>query len=385
MTQNQSAIHDIPETRVMSRIDLARLASAGAGIPFGEAAGMSREQIAATLSQTPREAVLAHLKCKSTAKESTVDFEQFHSMLDAVTRAALSPDQIASIVDIETRDLEDRLLGARRQAISGLEPHLTRHVLVDAQGAQKTLKGFVHGAFDKTLKLAGIGQNILLVGPAGCGKTAMAAQIAEALGLGFSFVSCSGGMSENQLTGWLLPISAGGAFAYVPASFVKAFEEGGLFLIDEIDAADENVLLAINAALANGQMTISQRHENPIAKRHPQFACIAAANTFGHGGDMIYAGRNRLDGATLDRFRAGIIKMDYDDKLESTLIDPAVLDWGRSIRRRISECKLKRVMSTRTLLDFTRQKELLGFGRVDWDQAYFADWTRDELVKIGRA
>lgn len=260
----------------------------------------------------------------------------------------------------------------------------TRIEVARLDGTVHKVEGFTHAALAKTVKLASVRQNILLVGSAGCGKTALAHQVADALGLSFAMTSCSGGMSENQLTGWLLPIESGGKFAYVPAAFVKAYEFGGVFLLDEIDAADENTLLVINAALANGHMHVAQRHESPIIKRHADFVCIAAANTYGHGADMIYAGRNKLDGATLDRFRAGIVKMDYDPVLEMNIVDAQVLSWGCAIRSAISQYKLRRVMSTRVMLDFTKQKQALGFGISDFEESYFADWTRDELAKIGR-
>jgi cobaltochelatase CobS len=377
----------LPKLEQLPRMELARLAANAGACTYEDAVSKQRHELTALIGAEPRDIVLAHLDRKARAKpaEREMSLSQIKEIFAMLAKSTMSPEQIVGALNAEVSDFESRMLGALRKAVAGIEPKLVRHVVADTSGAERPVEGFVHSAFEKTLKLSQIRQNVLLVGPAGCGKTALAEQIAKAINLPFAFVSCSGGMSENQLTGWLLPIQAGGSFAYVPASFVKAFEHGGVFLIDEIDAADENVLLALNAALANGQMTIPQRHENPIARKHENFVCIAAANTFGHGGDLIYAGRNRLDGATLDRFRAGIIKMGYDDKLEEALIDSDVLAWARPIRRKISELKLKRVMSTRALLDFTRQKDLLGFKADDWNEAFFADWTRDELAKIGRA
>jgi len=72
-----------------------------------------------------------------------------------------------------------------------------------------------------------------------------------------------------------------------------------LFLFDEIDASLPNAVLAFNAALANGYADFP----DGMVKRHPRFACIAAANTFGMGADRIYVGRNQLDGADAGPFR----------------------------------------------------------------------------------
>lgn len=298
----------------------------------------------------------------------------------------IDEEAVRTIVDeamtVHAARLTDELLtrlDERLQSFKGPE----RVIALTPDGRRREVQGHTHDRFDRVLKLASIRQNVLIVGPAGCGKTRLAAQVAEALGLSFAFVSCSAGMSESALQGWLLPVQAGGAFCYVPAAFVTAYEHGGVFLLDELDAADENLLLVINSALANGQMSIPQRHGQPIVQRHADFVCIAAANTYGHGADRVYAGRNQLDAATLDRFRAGIVTMDYDEALEGQLCDPDVLEWGHAIRRQITAHRLRRVMSTRALLDFTRQKDLLGFERADWEESYLADWSRDERVKVG--
>ena len=118
-------------------------------------------------------------------------------------------------------------------------------------------------------------------------------------------------MSESQILGRLVPAGENGQFVFLSTQFLDAYENGGVFLFDEIDAADPNVLLVINSALANGHLSVPSRHEKPTAARHPDFICIAAANTFGHGADRQYVGRNQLDESTLDRFRIGTVPMDY--------------------------------------------------------------------------
>ena len=162
---------------------------------------------------------------------------------------------------------------------------------------------YLPSVFQRIFELAKIGQNILMVGPSGSGKTFLSSVLAEKLGRQFAAQSCSAGMSESMLGGWLLPVKDAGTFAYVPSAFVRLYEEGGVFLFDEIDAADENTLIFINAALANGVFYLAQRFDNPEVKRHPDFVAVGAANTFGLGEDNVYTGRTQLDGATLDRFR----------------------------------------------------------------------------------
>ena len=230
-----------------------------------------------------------------------------------------------------------------------------------------------------------ISKNIMLDWPSGCGKTFFAEKVADALDLPFASASCSAGMSESMLTGWLLPVEEGGKFSYVPAEFVKMYEKGGLFLLDEVDAADANLLVYINQAIANDHFFIPQRHKKTKIKKHKDFVMMAAANTFGNGADMMFVGRNQLDAATLDRFRIGMITMDYSDKVEEATVSPKVLVWGRKVRMAIRNHRLRRTMSTRFLQDVTEMVSTCKWDKDRWERAYFADWSADEQRKLGRS
>ena len=252
--------------------------------------------------------------------------------------------------------------------------------VVRPDGSAHKVEGHTRPEFKDVLLSASCGLNILLVGPAGSGKTHLAHQVAEALGRPFASVSCTAGMSESALQGWLIP-GDGGAFQYLSSDFVRMYEEGGVFLFDEIDAADSNTLLFVNQALANGSFFLPIRKNASVVKRHPDFVCIAAANTFGTGSNQTYAGRERLDEATLDRFRAGTVVLDYDQSFERKVVAPDLLAWGWAVRKRITEARLNRVMSTRFLLDATK---LLKAGKSvkAIQDTYFVGWKADERSKV---
>ena len=178
--------------------------------------------------------------------------------------------------------------------------------------------GTVPKVFAKLMQLATCRMNVMLVGPAGSGKTTLGAKVAEALKLPFGAVNCTAGMSEGHLTGRSRP-KLSGKDLFVKTKFLECYENGGVFLLDELDAADSNLLLVINTALANGYCNVPNRDSNPVALRHQDFVCIGTANTVGRGGDRMYVGRNQLDAATLDRFQIGMLNVSYSMEVEEVI------------------------------------------------------------------
>lgn len=247
-----------------------------------------------------------------------------------------------------------------------------------------------HPALAEVVELVEAGENVMLVGPAGTGKTYLAESVAKRLGRRFGSISCSAGMSESHLIGRMLPVGENGRFEYVTTAFLDCYENGGVFLLDEMDSADPNVLLVINSALANGRLSVPARHDKPIATRHADFALIAACNTFGRGADRQYVGRSQLDESTLDRFRIGVVSVDYCEKLERRLFtaiageaDDAIeilsALWG--YRAGVLNNRLERCVSTRFVISaakaYCRGRDL------DYiESKLFSGWRDDEVRKV---
>lgn len=202
------------------------------------------------------------------------------------------------------------------------------------------LNGPMHYLTERVIKIAGIGHPIMLVGPAGCGKTTIGRHTAMALQLPFYITSTIN--DTHELTGFV-----DGYGKYHTTPFRQAFEFGGVWVADEIDAWDASALLAANAALANGYAVFPDR-PNPTL-RHNDFRMVATANTFGNGADRVYIGRNELDAASLDRFAT--ITVDYDLTLERLFANGnhKWLEHVWKIRKRVNEKKIRHVVSSRAI------------------------------------
>lgn len=254
-----------------------------------------------------------------------------------------------------------------------------RPLAIKAPGGElRKVKGVLPPEFERMVQLASQRIPVMLVGPAGCGKTYLCEKLGEALGMEFSDQSCSEGMSESVFNGLLLPIGKNGEFQHVSSPFMDRYENGGVMLLDEIDAGDPNLFTYINKAIANSSYTVAQRYRKPTVKKHKDFVLIAAANTFGNGADAMYVGRNQLDAATVDRFKVGLITLDYNKDVELSLADGSVCEWAWKVRENIRKHKLRRIMSTRVIRDLGLMTASYKWKKEDWTASYFTGWTENE-------
>ena len=100
---------------------------------------------------------------------------------------------------------------------------------------------------------------------------------------------------------------------------------------------------------------------------------------------MVYVGRNQLDGAFLERFRTGLITMDYSSAVEEQIGDREVLAWARAVRRSIRDNGLQRFMSTRTIKKFSEYKKDKGWTIAKMEKRFFAGWSDDEIRPVKSA
>lgn len=190
-----------------------------------------------------------------------------------------------------------------------------------------------------------IENNILvyLAGQAGSGKNHTLEQISWELGLEFYFTNSV--QQEYKLTGF---IDAGGT--YHETEFYKAFKNGGIFFLDEMDASIPEVLVLLNAAIAN------RYFEFPTGRitAHKNFRVVAAGNTVGSGADELYTGRLVLDQATLDRF--AIIEFDYDRNIEMHLAkgNKELVDFVETLRTEAHTNGIRATFSYRCITMVTK-------------------------------
>lgn len=228
-----------------------------------------------------------------------------------------------------------------------------------------------------------IGLHVRLVGPAGSGKSMLAKQAAEALGRRFGFVNFSEGAREADLFGFRDITDKGTHYIVPELSYADLYENGGIWLGDEYDRADSNMIVSLNGSLANGHLSLPKRQGATIATKHDDFGCIVTMNTWGTGPNSNYTSANKLDASSLDRFKISTLYIDYNRQLERSLMpDAELLQKIWAVRDKVMALGLQRVVSTRFIADAAKCQKLLGWQHSDVMQQLLLDWSPTDRQKV---
>ena len=271
-------------------------------------------------------ALLASLQAFVASTKPTADTPATAAALEALraelvsvieTEAERVDDKIASAVTVWLEKFE--ALAARAQEVA------PRPVVITSPDGTPRGKPVTnpHPLLETVCALVLAGKPVMLAGPAGAGKTYLAAQVAEALGLEFGLHGAA--MMAHELTGF---VDASGRFVDTVAS--RQFRQGGLTCFDEHDGGSESAPLVLNAMLANRVMA----QGSAMVPAHPDWRVIATCNTL-DGASAVYTGRVKLDGATLNRYF--VLHVAYVPAIEESLAggNDAWLALCRKARREI--------------------------------------------------
>lgn len=227
---------------------------------------------------------------------------------------------------------------------------IERKIITVVDDKKTEMSGVLHEKFETVLKFVSNNEPVFLTGPAGSGKNVICQQVAKALGLNFYFSNAV--TQEYKITGFT---DAMGVFH--ESQFYKAFKNGGVFMLDEMDASIPEVLVILNAAIANRYFDFPA----PIGyvEAHPDFRVIAAGNTFGLGADYEYVGRNQLDMASLDRF--AMIKIDYSPSIENNVAngDVELVVFANDFREAARKAGIRALMSYRAIGRIAKMKQIM--------------------------
>jgi MoxR-like ATPase len=265
------------------------------------------------------------------------------SKADAMTEK-LAKD-IDKRISAATDGMQSRVETAVLDAIAMLKPEV--HTIVvknDIEIARVT--DAQHKLFPRLMRNVTLRKATYLWGEAGSGKSTTAKTIATALNLPYYYLALQAQTTKSELMGYM---DATGN--YVKTDFYRAYSGGGVFLLDELELGNGNLLGSLNGALANGKASFPCG----ITDRHPDFVCIATGNTPALGATPAYSDRRALDGSVRDRF--AFIEWNIDEDLELHLSSALFaksevwVKWVQAVRKAAKAISPRLIVTQRASLE----------------------------------
>ena len=262
-------------------------------------------------------------------RERVIEREK-EPVLETMLREAMMKSMAEIAVDDMVPKIKEKIIEE-----FGFEP-VKHEVKVLGSDEKQKFEGVTHERFDEVLHCIANDLPVYLYGPAGSGKNVLTEQCAKALDLDYYFMNSV--TDEYKIAGFIDGI-------YHETEFYKAFTNGGVFFLDEVDASAPEVLVCLNAAIANRYFAFP----TGAVQAHKDFRVVAAGNTLGTGSDASYTGRLQLDAASLNRFV--IIPIDYDRRIDmfNAQNDAELCDFIADYRKALKACGLAGVASYRNI------------------------------------
>jgi MoxR-like ATPase len=245
-----------------------------------------------------------------------------------------------------------------------------------------------------------LGNNVMLIGGAGTGKTFLAEKVASVIGLETEVINC------NQFTS---PIEINGGQTiegYQEGKLIKAWSEGKLLILDELPKLDPNTAGILNEALAktgldeNSERAYIVNTRGDRFKKKAGFAVIATGNVYPNTESTAYGANNKQDLSLLDRFGGSVYEIEKNPEFEKKVILPNHLfiwvicdairtlieknKWEAQVSIRLMETSLKvylsEMMSIKEKTDMTDRKTFK-----DVIDSFIWTFTEVQQVEIKRA
>lgn len=270
---------------------------------------------------------------------------EMRNLVRSAIKDEISDTRIDSRIQTFIKDIEGSIKTDLDAAVRSIQDRtaIKKIVLKDIEFEVDPTK--THERTTEVLMYLQLFKQSMIVGPTGSGKSTLAGQVADIMNLRYATFSCNEEASKTELIGF------NDLAGYNYPTFLDFYENGGVMLIDEYDAMSPGMAIVLNAAFdRSGMLSVPTRKGNTIAKKHDDFYCILAGNTWGNA-SMDYSGRDIQDTAFLDRFKMCRVHIDYDYELEKSLTDAAWMDMMTAVRKQIQDMGMNEVISTRTIVD----------------------------------
>src|SRR5215208_388589 len=165
----------------------------------------------------------------------------------------------------------------------------------------------------------------IIIGPKGTGKTTLVRQFASLMNKDLQSVNFSLRTRESHLIG--SKTLTKGEINFVEGILVKSMRDGGLLYLDELNAAEADVLLRLDEALDDRRQVVLKEADGQTITAREDWSVIATINPLSH------IGTKELPPQLLSRFPVRI-RLEYPPAAVEELY------YGPSLRETIAFTKL---------------------------------------------
>ena len=204
--------------------------------------------------------------------------------------------------------------------------------------------------YDEALK---DGDNILIEGGAGSGKTISVQSYASARNMRYFNVSNSNGIDPSQLFGRWIPKADGQGYRWQDGAVTLLVRYGGVLLLNEVNFLPERVSTVLYSLLDYRREIQLLENGGEVIKAHKDLLIIADMNAG-------YRGTHELSQAWNDRY--GIkLEFPYDKAIELKVVgNRSLLNLADKLREQFDKEEITTPISTRSLVAFVKNAKRFG-------------------------